>query len=512
MQRKSRAMAGMARAFGNKDSTHRLKLSADRSPPATFGLRGSVLRGGAFLFGRQVASMCLSVIGIVVVTRVIGPESYGAYTTALGVSQYVQTLCQTGVVVFLVRHANEVSERDYGAASGFLLALTLLLTSCIEMGADIVGLWVQVPGFAPLLRALAIVMPLQSLAAIASARLDRALNFHQSAVIEFSGQLAYYLIAVPSALLGYGAWALAFAWIVQQVTYCALVHIAARHAIAFAWDKALIVRMVTYSLQFSAANWLWQLRSLVNPLIVGHILGAESVGYVGLTIRLMELLAVVKTITWRLSIAAFGRIQAEPEKLIRAINEAMQLQTLAIGPMLLGFSWIGGTVLLMVVGERWSPVIDLFPFIALAYLTNAQFNMHASALHVLNRNPQVAIFAILHLAIFAPACAAAVAHVGLVGYGWAEIVALPSYFVLHIAVVRAIGHLQYRLSFIWWLGIALGLFWRELGWWAISAPFVSLLLPESIRQIHSFISAAWQSQRAPSNAEPRSASGPDTLA
>jgi PST family polysaccharide transporter len=434
--------------------------------------------------------MCLSLVGLVIVTRIIGPESYGAYTAAFVSVQNLQIMVQTGVAAFLIRRAAEVSEREYRTASTFLLAVTLLLVIGIEVGADAVGVWVLVPGFSPLLRALALVMPLQSLGAIAGAQVDRALNFRQAALIELSSQVVYYVVAVPLALMGQGAWSLVFAWIVQQSVSCALLHIAARYVVSFAWDQALISRMASYSLQYSAATSLGQLRAVVKLLIVGHFLGAESVAYVGLAVRVIELLSIIRAITVRLSLAAFGRIQSEPERLLRAINEAMQLQTLAIGPLLLAFSWVGGAIMLMISGERWSPVIDLFPYIALSYLTNAQFNMHVSALQALNRNLPVFLYQMLYLLILAPACAVMINEFGLIGYGWAEIVALPSYLVLHFAVIRIIGPLQYRVSLVWWVGVSIGLFWHQLGYWAMSAPFLALLFPGSIRQIRSFLLAA----------------------
>jgi O-antigen/teichoic acid export membrane protein len=465
-------------------------MSTDSSPPGVFGLRSLVLRGGTLLFGRQVASMCLSLIGLVVITRFIGPESYGAYTAALVVVQSLQISVQNGVSAYLIRQAGEVPEREYCVASTFLLALSLLLAFGIVVSADIAALWVQAPGFAALLRTLALVMPFQSLATVAGARIDRALNFRQVTLVELSTQIAYYVVAVPLALFGLGAWSLVFAWVVQQICACALLHVAAKYVFSFAWDSPFILRMIHYSFQVSVPGWLAQLRTLAKTMILGHFLGAEAVAYVGFAARLLDLLTVAKNIGWRVSLAAFGRIQSQPEKLKRAINEAMQLQTLAIGPMLLAFSWIGGPILLAISGERWSPVNDLFPYLALSYLANAQFNMHISALLVLDRNLRFMLFSASYSLITVLACAAMIPYSGLIGYGWAEIAGLPAYLILHFAVVPLIGHLRYRVSLVWATGIAIGLFWRQLGWWAIPVPFLALLFPESIRQIRAFMVAA----------------------
>jgi PST family polysaccharide transporter len=59
------------------------------------------------------------------------------------------------------------------------------------------------------------------------------------------------------------------------------------------WKPSLIREMLAYGLSLSFAGWLWQLRSLVNPVIVGRFAGAEAVGFVALAIRLVEMLALL---------------------------------------------------------------------------------------------------------------------------------------------------------------------------------------------------------------------------
>ena len=85
----------------------------------------------------------------------------------------------------------------------------------------------------------------------------------------------------------------------------------------------------------------------------------------------------------------------------------MRLQTLALGPVLIGFSWFGGWLMALAFGPRWEPVMLVYPFLALSYLTNAQFNIHSSILYVLHRNWAVSWFHIVHIVFvhIAPATA-----------------------------------------------------------------------------------------------------------
>jgi O-antigen/teichoic acid export membrane protein len=218
----------------------------------------------------------------------------------------------------------------------------LVSVAGIELAAETVASWVGAPGVGRLLEALALTLPVQFLSRVAGARLERTLDFRRIATIELASQLAFLAVTVPLAFAGYGSWSLVFGWMTQTGFYFVLAHLTARCVPRFAWDKAVARQILSYGLALYVANWIWQLRLLANPFIVGHFLGAAAVGQIAMAIRLAEGLSFMRLITWRLSIAALARIQADPAKLATAITEGMQLQMLAIAPILLAFSWAGG--------------------------------------------------------------------------------------------------------------------------------------------------------------------------
>lgn len=446
-------------------------------------LRTKVLHGGLYLFLRQFLSLGLSLIGVFVITRLIGPEHYGAYVAANGVYLYLQNLGQVGVDVYLVRQLGDVAEREYHVASTVLLAAGLLEICFVEAGAGVLSGWVQVKGFEPLLRVLIFALPLQLMTIAASARLERMLDYRRVAAIELFGQVSYYLVAVPFAFAGYGGWSLVAGWLSQQAIMCVMFHWSARYLPRFRLDRRTASQMLSYTFGFSLVTWSWQLRALVNPLIVGHFLGGTAVGQVGMAIRIVEVLTFVKAIAWRLSVATLSRIQNDKRKLREAVTQGMQLQTLALAPVLLGFSWLGGLFLPALLGARWTPILIVFPFIAVSYLTNALFNMHSSVLAVFRKNYETTFFSIVHIVLFSVGAAICTRLLGLVGYGWGEMIALPGYYVLHYLATGIVGSINYRVTAIWWAGAVLGLFWQQLGLWAIAMPLVSMLWPDSIRQL-----------------------------
>ena len=426
----------------------------------------------------------LSLIGVLVITRIIGPSGYGSYAAALALNQYLVLLCQGGIGVYLVRTQEPATERQFNVAITLLGTAALVVFAVAQSVVPVISLWFNLPDFDNLLRALLVSLPFQVLSTAATARLERALDFRRIAMIELSSQLIYYAVALPLALAGFSVWSLVCGWCIQQVAAFVLLHVSSSYVPKPAWDRRIAASMARYSISFSAGAWTWQLRNLINPLIVGHFMDARAVGYVSLTIRIVEMLTLVKSIAWRLSVAAFAKIQHEPKRLLNAVNYGMQLQALATIPPLLGFAWFGGWIIPLVFGQQWDPIMGLFPFVALSYLVNAQFNMHSSALLVLHRNFDVFVSSFANVIILAATAWVAVPLFGISGYGWGEIAAILSYYALHYSLSKCLGSPDYRLPLIWCAGATIGLFWAYLGVWAICAPFVALLWPSSVRQLY----------------------------
>ncbi len=355
-------------------------------------LRQAALRGGAYLAGRQVVSILLKSVGVILITRVLGPAKYGAYVSAFNIYQYAATISFAGVGVYLLRHEGEVPELSFGTAYSILMMTGLPLLAAIEIGAGMLGHWTGVTGFEPVMRVIVLGLPLQLLSMPASTRLERMLDYRSVAFIEIIGQVAFYMTAVPLVILDFGPVSLAAAWVLQQAITCVAAHAASKTLPRFAFDRATARCIFHYAAEFSVANWIWQARMLVNPLIVGPALGAQAVGLVGMTIGLLEMLSIIKTIAWRLSVAILTKFKSDCAKLRTAVTEGMELQVLAVGTILLAFGWSGQFIVPRLFGARWLGVMDLYPYVALSYLTQAAFNIHSATLSVVNRNRGLAVY------------------------------------------------------------------------------------------------------------------------
>jgi PST family polysaccharide transporter len=435
-------------------------------------LRNQVLSGSAFLALREGLGTALSLGGMLLLTRAIGPESYGVYASAFAVLVYLIGLSELGVGTYLIRSHEEQGEEAFHQAFTLLLGLSAAGVLLTLAALPLLERAINLPDVGRAIVALILGLPVVHLIKVPMARLEHALDYRRVAGIEFAGQVAFYAAAVPLGFSRAGFWAPIGGWWAQHVVHLVLVY-RTGYRPRLVWRPQLIRTMLRFGVSYSVSLWVVQLREFVNPMVVGRLLGASAVGYVALAIRIVDSLGFVKVATTRISIAALARVQGAPERLSRALTEGMVLQVLAVGPFLVGFAVFGPPAVSLVFGREWLPMLEVFPLISVGYLASSMWMLHSSSLVVLHRNYDIALVNLANVVVLAGAALLLVPRLGAAGYGWAEVATVPTYLLYHFFLVRRGVRPRYAHAALWFLASALPLL---AGRWVIAAS-VALLLP-----------------------------------
>ncbi len=202
----------------------------------------------------------------------------------------------------------------------------------------------------------------------------------------------------------------------------------------------------------TASLRIWQLRTLVNPLIVGRFAGAEGVAFVGLAIRVAESLGALRLAAGRLAIAGLARLQNDSPSFRSALAQAVRIQVIALGALLSAFTLAAPWTIRHVIGMRWTASLLVFPFVAVGVLVSSVYNLQASALFVVGRHWIVTRAFSVHVLLLASVSAPLVPRAGIAGYGWAELIACAGYFLIESAETKS-----WSVS-LWQFAPTLGLF------------------------------------------------------
>ena len=400
-------------------------------------------RGGLYLGLRYGLGALISFANMFVLTRWIGPHAYGLFVTALGLTSFLATLTRAGIDTYLVRAEVEPDERTYHVACTLILGFSLVLVGCAVAAVPLLAAWFGNREFLPAYLVTLVTVPLAGVAGPATAKLERVLNFRAAAGIELGGQALALLVSVALASRGMGVWAPVAGLLAWQGWAAAGALIKAKLVprLAFDWTEAR--RMLSFGIGYSAAQRVWQLRTLVNPLLVGRFAGAEGAAFVALSIRIAEGLGFVRVAAGRVAIAALSHLRDDRARFQSALENGLKLQILALGPLLCLFALAAPAVVPRVLGVRWMPSLWIYPFVAAGVLVNSLYNLQASGLFVAGKQWAVLRAYTAHVVLLGIGTLVLVPWLGIVGYGWAELIACGAYALLY-AGTRGVAPLRHR--------------------------------------------------------------------
>ena len=441
-----------------------------------------VIRGSAYMSFRLLAGAIIGIVGISLLTRFIGPANYGVFVTAHAILVYLITISECGIGVYLIRLNRDEPEKFHQALT-LLLLFSLAGVGLGVVLAPLLARFYKLHEMQTAVLALTCGIPVVHAVKVPMSRLERELNYKRVAVIELIGNIAYYVVALPLGYRGAGVIAPLVGWWAQQLAQLVQVY-QTGYRPRLIWTPVLMRQMLSFGVPYSMSQIVLALRDLVNPLVVGRLLGAAAVGYIALALRIVQQLSFVRTATTRISVAAFARVEGDPVRLARAITEGMYLQILALGPLLCGLSFIAPLVVPVVFGPKWAPVSQVYPWLGVVALVSAMFQLHVSGLTVFGLNTKQTIVHLVRLVILSALTVVLVLRYGPPGYGMADLASLPVFcLLLHIWISARTAPIQYAPGAVWLVAFSAPLFSEILGKAAWLAPLIPLLWGRTREQL-----------------------------
>jgi O-antigen/teichoic acid export membrane protein len=336
---------------------------------------------------------------------------------------------------------------DEHIRTGFTVSvlLGLVFAAGIWLGAPAISFLFRMEGMTPILRAMAVVFPIDSLSLVASALLQRDLKFRTLAGISVAAYVfGYGIVGVTLALLGFGVWALVASYLAQTLFVSVTLLIVRPHARRPLFDRGTLKEMTYMGAGFSAAQIFNYVALKGDNAVVGRWLGA---GALGLYTRAYGLMTMSVTIFGsafdRVLFASLSKIQRERERTAIAFRRGVALIALLILPTSAAAFVLAPELIHILLGPKWVEVVVPFQILAVGMLFRTSYKVSASVAR--------ATGAVYHMAWRQAVYAVAVVLGGLVGQFWGVpgvalgvLVALAVFFLLMAQLSVSLTEVTWR--------------------------------------------------------------------
>jgi O-antigen/teichoic acid export membrane protein len=340
-------------------------------------LRG--IRGGVWATIDKISSAALAVLNYVVLSRILGPESFGLMAMIDASLALGQTLLATSLAESLIQlprlrsdHKDTLFWTLEGLSGGLVLA-AVLLSGAVER------FFVQ-EGLGRMLAVTSFILYLRATGAVPRALLARNLRFAATTQASVVSGAVGGGVGLSLALAGQGVWSLVFMQLALAAVELLILWRKAGWTPRVRWSRTCFGELWRFSASRGLANTLSYIDKHVPRIILGRVAGAAELGQFTFARNLIDstadtMLSPVKDV----AMPMFAQMQGDVPRARQLYCSGSRLTATVVFPAFAGLALVAPMMVPLVLGKRW---IGVTPFIQLFALTayRRSFNVWNSAL------------------------------------------------------------------------------------------------------------------------------------
>src|SRR3972149_9624424 len=335
-----------------------LELEPELTPET---VRGGVAAGVVVLTVRKFGLKAISYLGSIMVARLLAPEIFGVFAIVSFIITFFAFFSDVGLGAALIQKKESLTPKDLAvtftlqqilvvAVVLLIYALSPLIAAQYALGEG--GVW--------LIRIFSVSLFLTSLKTIPSILLERRLKFGLLILPEIVEVVAFQVLAVGLAYLGFGVWSFIIGLLVRSFLGTLVLFWVSPWRPQFAWDLKIAKRLVSFGVPFQLNGFIATIKDAVMPIFAGAVSGAAAVGYLNWALTFSKLPILFMADIFRVTFPTYSRIQGNTELLKKAIEKTIRFTNLFLFPTSFLLAALAKPIVTIIFTDKWLPALPAF--------------------------------------------------------------------------------------------------------------------------------------------------------
>lgn len=340
------------------------------------GLRSVAAKGFAWSGGQALFNRFLSLVGFVVLARLLAPTDYGIVALANVFAALFTVLASAGYGQALVQQAS-IDKEDLDTIFWISLLASVGLALVLVVAAFPLADVFDEPQLRPVLQVMSLSFVFVALGSTHQAVLQRRLAWRTIAVATIVANVVATIVGISFALAGFGVWAL----VVQTVLGIALqsvgVMIGSGYRPSLFASMARFLALFEFSRNYMGNNLVVFVNQRADDFLIGSVLGSAALGIYTIAYRVLVVMnEVLATSVRAVALPVFARIQDDRPRLLRGYESATRMSAAIAMPAFLFMLGAAAEVVHVAFGQKWDASVPVMQILCLfgVQWSVAQFN------------------------------------------------------------------------------------------------------------------------------------------
>ena len=352
-------------------------------------LKQKTIRGASWSFVEQILTRGVNFVIGIILARLLSPTDYGL-VGMLGIFIAISQLFIDGGLTSALIRTKDASDQDFSTVYIINLTLSFVFYAILFFCAPLVADFYGQPLLKPLMRVIALILIISSVASIHGTLLTIRVDFKTKSYISIAAALLSGLAGIICAYKGMGVWALVAQTLTSAIVMTLMTLALVRWMPKLVFSKESFKRLFSYSSKLLAASFISVVYDNAYPMVIGKRFTAADVGQYT---RAGQFPGVANnTITSALNRVAFpvlSQIQDDNERLLNVYEKYIQLSCFMIFPVLLWLCGCARPLVSFLLTDKWLACVPLMQILCFSLLTNGITTINLNLLYVKGRSDLV---------------------------------------------------------------------------------------------------------------------------
>ena len=351
--------------------------------------KNKIVSGLAWTFLERVLAQLVSTIIGIILARLLMPEDYGIIAIVLVVATLLEVFATSGFGVALVqkKHADD---EDFNTAFVISFILSVSLYVVLYFIAPVIASFYKIQALTLIIRVLGIKIVFTSLNTIQQAKIQRSMEFKRFFFATISGTTVGCAVGLVMAFKGFGVWSLVF----QNLSTCLINTIVLSFTCGwkprFRFTKSKAKEIYSLGWKVLCTQLVFTVEGDIRSLAVGKVFGPSDLACYDQGKKYPSLIMDnINASLQKVMLPAYSKEQDRLDVLKGALRKTINIGMFVLAPILLGFAAVSENFVVLVLTEKWLPVVPFLMIFCVNYLTRPIESSCHQALLALNKNALV---------------------------------------------------------------------------------------------------------------------------
>ena len=322
-------------------------------------------------FVEGLSSQLVAFIVSIVLARILCPDDYSVVGIVTIFFSIAEVLISGGFSSALIREKN-ADEKDYSSVLWISIIVSILTYVCLFLCAPSIANVYNQPILIPMLRIMALILPINAIKSIWSAKVSASLEFRVFFYSNIFSIVISAVVGIVMALNNFGAWALVAQQMCNSVVGTFILIMNTRIKIVFQISLNKTKKLFGYGWKVFVSSLIGKIYTEVNPLVVGLKFSPADLSYYAKGNSFPSKISSITNSTFSsVLFSLLSKYQDDKNTLLIRTRQFIRYATYLVFPSMLGLFAVADSFVSVLLTDKWIPIV---PFIRI-FCVSQMFDM-----------------------------------------------------------------------------------------------------------------------------------------